>query len=52
VHRGCPSEFCGFRKRHVAAQELESTTQEKYLKVVEYLGGKVVGEEHSCRQKL
>jgi hypothetical protein len=34
------------------AQELESTNQEKYLRVVEYLGGKAVYERHSCRLKL
>jgi hypothetical protein len=34
------------------AQELESTTQEKYLRVIEYLGGKAVYERHGCRQKL
>jgi hypothetical protein len=33
------------------AQELESTTQEEDLKVVEYLGGKAMEEIHSCRQK-
>jgi hypothetical protein len=52
VHRGCISELCGVRQRCVAAQELESTTQEKDLRVVEYLGGKAVYERHSCRQKL
>jgi hypothetical protein len=45
VHRGCTSEFCGFRQRRAAAQELESTTQEKDLKVAEYLGGKAVWEK-------
>jgi hypothetical protein len=43
VHRST-SEFCGFRQRRAAAQELESTTQGKDLKVVEHLGGKAVGE--------
>jgi hypothetical protein len=52
VHRGCTSELCGFRQRRAAAQELESTTQEEDLKVVEHLGGKAVYERHSCRQNL
>jgi hypothetical protein len=45
VHRGCTSEHCGFRQRRAAAQELESTTQEEDLKVVEHLGGKAVYEK-------
>jgi hypothetical protein len=50
VHRGCTSEYYGFRQRRAAAQKLKSTTQEEDLKVVEYLGGKAVYERHSCRQ--
>jgi hypothetical protein len=50
VHRGCISELCGVKQRCLAAQELESTTQEDDLKVFEYLGGKAVYERHSCRQ--
>jgi hypothetical protein len=45
VHRGCTSEFCGSKQRRTAAQELESTTQEKDLKVTEHLGGKAVWEK-------
>jgi hypothetical protein len=52
VHRGCISQLCGVRQIRVAAQELESTTQEKDLRVVEYLGGKAVYEIHNIRQKL
>jgi hypothetical protein len=42
MHRGCTSEYYGFRQRRVASQKLESTTQEEDLKVAEYLGGKAV----------
>ena len=52
MHRGCIFELCIVKQRCVAAQELESTTQEKDLRVVEYLGGKAVYERHYCRQKL
>jgi hypothetical protein len=46
MHRGCISEFYGFRQRHDKwAQKLKSTTQEENLKVVEYLGGKAVYEK-------
>jgi hypothetical protein len=46
VHRGCISEFCGFRQRRARwAQKLKSTTREEDLKVVEYLGGKAVYEK-------
>ena len=52
VHRGYIFELYGVRQRCVATQELESTTQEEDLKVVEYLGGKAMYERHSCKQNL
>jgi hypothetical protein len=45
MHRGCISELCGVRQRCAGTQELESSTQEEDLKVVEYLGGKAVWEK-------
>jgi hypothetical protein len=51
VHRGCTSEHCGFRQRRTAAQELESTTQEEDLKVVEHLGGKALWEKTQLQTK-
>jgi hypothetical protein len=37
MHRGCISEFCRFRQRRAAAQELESTTQEKTSRLLNTL---------------
>jgi hypothetical protein len=45
VHRGCTSEHCGFRQRHVAAQELESTTQEKTSRLLNTLEARLCGRD-------
>jgi hypothetical protein len=37
MHRGCISEFCGFRQGRAVAQELKSTTRRKTSRLLNTL---------------